>query len=137
MVRTMAFAGELLKYFGDAFIVAKVRPPQRRGFGIGPFRRALDPSNGTIVARFQPTGIRCETYLDLPNCRVGSLKAQVRVDVRSSIIPVKNSSGVTLTLPTPLTATESMAAAMTSVVLIGEPGGRPPPGRAPRARVSL
>jgi two-component sensor histidine kinase len=44
-----------------------VRPPQRRGFGTGLFRRALDPFNGTITTRFEPAGIRCEIGLDLPD----------------------------------------------------------------------
>jgi hypothetical protein len=46
-----------------------VRPPQRRGFGTGLFRRALDPFNGTIATTFQPSGIRCEICLDLPDRR--------------------------------------------------------------------
>lgn len=46
-----------------------VSPPQRRGFGTALFRRALDPFNGTVATQFEPTGIRCEIYLDLPDQR--------------------------------------------------------------------
>jgi two-component sensor histidine kinase len=46
-----------------------VSPPQRRGFGTRLFRRALDPFNGTIATRFEPTGIRCVICLDLPDRR--------------------------------------------------------------------
>jgi hypothetical protein len=60
-----------------------------------------------------------------------ALKRKFGSTFGSSIIPVKNSSGVMSMLPTPLAATASMAAAIISVVLFGEPGGRPPPGRAP------
>jgi two-component sensor histidine kinase len=43
-----------------------VNPPQRRGFGTGLFQRALDPFLGTISTRFEPSGIRCEICLDIP-----------------------------------------------------------------------
>jgi two-component sensor histidine kinase len=43
-----------------------VSAPQRRGFGTGLFRRALDPFNGTIATRFEPAGIRCEISLEIP-----------------------------------------------------------------------
>ena len=43
-----------------------VSAPQRRGFGTGLFRRALDPFHGTISTAFEPAGIRCEIRLDIP-----------------------------------------------------------------------
>jgi two-component sensor histidine kinase len=43
-----------------------VCPPQRRGFGTGLFRRALDPFNGTISMQYEPTGLRCEISLEIP-----------------------------------------------------------------------
>jgi two-component sensor histidine kinase len=46
-----------------------VGAPQRRGFGTGLFRRALDPFHGTISTRFEPTGIHCEIRLDIPDWR--------------------------------------------------------------------
>jgi two-component sensor histidine kinase len=54
-----------------------VSPPRRCGFGTGLFRRALDPFNGTIVTRFQPTGVRCEISLDLPARRCSGLCSPV------------------------------------------------------------
>jgi two-component sensor histidine kinase len=44
-----------------------VSAPQRRGFGTGLFRRALDPFHGTIATAFEPAGIRCEISLDIPD----------------------------------------------------------------------
>ena len=46
-----------------------VGAPQRRGFGTALFRRALAPFHGTISTRFEPTGIRCEICLEIPNRR--------------------------------------------------------------------
>jgi two-component sensor histidine kinase len=43
-----------------------VRLPQRRGFGSGLFRRALDPFNGTIAIEYAPAGIACEIRLEIP-----------------------------------------------------------------------
>jgi two-component sensor histidine kinase len=43
--------------------------PERRGFGTGLFRRALDPFHGTISTVFEPKGIRCKIRLDIPNRR--------------------------------------------------------------------
>jgi two-component sensor histidine kinase len=48
-----------------------VTPPQRRGFGTGLFRRALDPFHGTVSTRFEPAGIRCEICLEIPRCGSG------------------------------------------------------------------
>jgi two-component sensor histidine kinase len=45
-----------------------VTAPQRRGFGTGLFRRALDPFHGTVSTSFEPAGIRCEICLDVPSC---------------------------------------------------------------------
>jgi two-component sensor histidine kinase len=44
-----------------------VTAPQRRGFGTGLFRRALDPFHGTVSTSFEPAGIRCEICLDIPS----------------------------------------------------------------------
>ncbi len=46
-----------------------VSPPRRQGFGTALFRRALDPFDGTISTRYEPTGIRCEIALDIPERR--------------------------------------------------------------------
>jgi two-component sensor histidine kinase len=46
-----------------------VSGPRQPGFGTRLFRRALDPFHGAMSTKFEPTGIRCEIFLDTPNRR--------------------------------------------------------------------
>ena len=65
--------------------------PQRRGFGTRLFRRALDPFHGTISTSFEPTGLRCQICLNLPNPRPGGQGAAP--PVQASVVPAPRMSG--------------------------------------------